>query len=278
MCGKERRGTERLLLSIPIRVMAFGARGGDFSEDTRTVEVNRSGARIVLRRRVSPDDELRIVNLENHAEADFRVIGSTRLVDAEVAEWGVECLDPGRNIWGIDFPPPLASQPSQLGALLECRGCGKQTLCVLSFMQLDMLDSTGALQRLCDECGELASWTYADVTRHPKDVPVPAPEAGRPPTKEPKRQIERRVHRRLALKLPIFVRTCKGEEEIAKTENISKGGVAVCLGMKLSVGEIVKVVCPFTEDGQNFEQKAEVRRRAPFVAGERWLYGFRYLT
>jgi hypothetical protein len=74
-----------------------------------------------------------------------------------------------------------------------------------------------------------------------------------------------------------MVRNHKGEREVSKTENVSKGGFAVCLGLMLAVGEIVHVVCPYTDDAQNLEQKAEVRRRANFTPGQRWLYGMRYV-
>jgi hypothetical protein len=288
----ERRGTERFLLAVPIRVISFGAEGGGFTEDTYTVDVNQAGARIALKHRVAAGDTLRIINLETFSEADFRVVGPTRLDSGETAEWGVECAEPGRNVWGIEFAAPIAAEKSRAGALLQCQGCGKQVVCVLTLMEVEILDSTGALQRLCDQCGELSSWTYADVERLPKPPESAAPTVSvlpadpiAPPSDEsspalllPKKQIERRAHRRLPLKLPVLVRTFKGDQELAKTENISKGGFAACLALKLAVGEVVKVVCPYTEGGHNLEQKAEVRRRVDFSAGTRWLYGFRYVA
>ena len=273
----ERRATERILLPIPIRVLAFGSANGGFTEDTHTIEVNQAGARIALKHRVTSGDTLRIINLENHCEADFHVVGPTRLDVGEVGEWGVECSEPGRNIWKIEFPSPLPAADSRAGALLRCEGCGKEVLSVLTLMEVSILDASGELQRLCDQCGQLASWTYSDVIRLPKTLPVPDPVAPPPPVTPEKSGIERRAHRRLPLKLPVQVRTHKGHQEVTKTENISKGGLAVCLGTLLAVGEIVKVVCPYTEGGQSLEQKAEVRRRGIFVAGERWLYGLRYV-
>jgi hypothetical protein len=286
MSETERRGTERLLLPVPIRVIAFGTDGGRFTEDTNTVEVNRAGARILLKRRVASGDTLRIINLESFSEADFRVVGPTRLDSGEVAEWGVECTEPGRNIWGIEFAAPVAAQSSQASALLLCQGCGKQAVSVLTLMEVEILDSTGALQRLCDQCGQFSSWTYADVERRPQPPP-PADPAVSPPLAEPaapapqaqKAQggIERRAHKRLPLKLPVVVRTHNGEQEFAKTENISKGGLGVSLCLELAVGEVVRVVCPYSEGGQDLEQRAEVRRRVTFFAGTRWLYGMRYV-
>jgi hypothetical protein len=287
MSETERRGTERLLLAVPIRIIAFGSNEVGFTEDTHTVELNRAGARIALKHRVASGDILRIVNLETFAEADFRVVGPTRLDSGEVAEWAVECAEPGRNIWGIEFAAPVAAQSSQASALLLCQGCGKEAMSVLTLMDVEILDSTGALQRLCDQCGQFSSWTYADVERRPQPPPPTEPAVSPPPAEpavillqaqEPRGGIERRAHKRLPLKLPVVVRTLKGEQEFAKTENISKGGLAVCLSLKLAMGEIVKVVCPYTEGGQYLEQRAEVRRRVTFFEGARWLYGMRYVA
>jgi hypothetical protein len=294
MSESDRRGTERLLLAVPIRVIAFGTDGGGFTEDTHTVEVNRAGARILLKHRVATGDTVRIINLESLSEADFRVVGPTRLDSGEVAEWGMECAELGRDIWGIEFAAPIAPENRQAGALLLCEGCGRQVLCVLTLMEVEILSSNGNLQRLCDQCGELSSWTYVDVERRPHPPPPAEPTAPPPPVvavpqpppgpadpppraEEPGGQVEKRAHKRLALKLPVLIRTHKGEQELAKSENISKGGLAVCLGLKLAVGEIVRVVCPYTEGGQDLEQKGEVRRRVTFFAGTRWLYGLRYV-
>ena len=86
-----------------------------------------------------------------------------------------------------------------------------------------------------------------------------------------------RVYTKLSRKLPIFVRNQKGQEEVSKTENVSKGGVAVPLEMELQVGEIVSVECPHTSEVPDILQKAEVRSRATFSFGGRRLYGLKYV-
>src|ERR1700730_14685471 len=121
MSQPERRDTERLRLTIPIRVLSLDTARGEFSEDTYTVLVNRTGARIGLKHQVLQGDTLRIINLENYAEADFRVVGPTQLAEGTATEWGIECLDLKRNIWGVEFSPPLPSGSSEAGALLQCR-------------------------------------------------------------------------------------------------------------------------------------------------------------
>ena len=70
------RNTERLLLAIPIRVLGLRCQQGEFIEDTRTSVVNDRGARIALKRAVSDNDILRIINLNNYQKADFRVVSA----------------------------------------------------------------------------------------------------------------------------------------------------------------------------------------------------------
>ena len=279
--GSGHRRTERVKLSIPIRVMCFGGSVGDFVEDTTTIMVNRDGALIALKHRVAADDTIRIVNLENFREADFRVVGETRLESADFSGWGVECLEKERTLWDIDFPPPLDPAGSSAGALLECLGCGKQGLLVLSLVEFDLLESAGTLQKLCDKCGQLSTWTYADVTRRPKQLPPVQASAAAQPLVSPRvgkwdGTIERRVFKRMAVKLRALVRNSKGQQEIAKTENLSKGGLALCLKMELTLGEFVTVICPYSGGLEEFERKAEVRYRAPHIAGQNWFYGLRY--
>jgi hypothetical protein len=274
----DRRGTERVMLEIPIRVMSFASGSAGFTEDTRTVQVNQAGARIALRHRVATGSEVRIINLENLREADFRVVGPIRLDRGEVSEWGVECLEIGRNIWGIEFPSPLDVTSAQAGALLQCQGCKREVLQVLTLVEVDILESTGWIQRLCDQCGQFSSWAYADVIRHPQTPPLEtAASLPASPAAHWDGKAERRAHKRVAVKLPVLVRNHTGEEEISKSENISKGGLAVCLHLRLAAGEMVTVACPYTQGDQNLLQKAEVRRCVTVTADRKWLYGVRYI-
>jgi len=276
----ERRNTERILLKFPIRVTAFGGSAGDFSEDTYTVEINRAGARIALKHRVAPDDTIRIVNLENLREADFRVVGPSRLEAGGLADWGVECLEADRNLWDIKFSPPLESPDNPAGALLKCGDCGAQSFCTLRDWEFGILES-GSLQRFCENCGAPTSWHHADVNLHvgevrPPETPaVPAATIAQLP---PETKARQRAYKRLALKLPIQVRDAKGRQEVSKTENLSKGGLAVGLGLKLEIGDVVTYFCPYSEGGQNLQQKAEVRSVVTFFIGEKWIYGLSYIV
>lgn len=274
---EEQRRTERVMMTIPIRVAGFNTLEGDFSEDTHTLVVNQGGARIVLKHRVEADDVVRVVNLENYSEADFRVVGPTRLPGGEVAEWGVECVEVGRNIWGFELSAPLATEGAEAGALLECRACRAQGFWPVTLMEVEVLNSTGIVNRQCNACKKTTYWTYADTTRRPREFAPDEPVAPAPREAEIKKKMEKRGEKRMGMKLPILVKNSRGEEETTKTENVSKGGFAVSLAMDLNVGDLVSVVCPYTPGSQDIPQKAEVRRRATFPFGGRRLYGMRYL-
>jgi PilZ domain-containing protein len=277
MSDSEQRGTERVTLSIPIRVIGIDANGAQFSEDTTTSVINRAGARIVLKHPVLPDDAIRIINLESLSEADFRVVGPTKVASAENSELGVECMEKGHNIWGIELPPPLTGD-ADAGALLECRGCKQQAFWALTLMEIEVLNSTGQVLRQCSKCGKTLYWVHADTIRRPREIAPTEPLV--PPVRPDiaMKKVEKRVDKRLSMKMPIRVRTEKGETEVSKTENVSRHGFGANLGLELQVGDIVHVVCPYTPGAaQNIEQKAEVRRRPSQSFGGQRLYGFLYI-
>jgi len=99
--SKQRRSPRREL-ALPIRVFGTSARGRDFVEDCVCVKVSRHGAQIRLKHTVISDETLRILNLKNQKEADFRVVGLvTNPPGTPYADWGLEALTPDENFWGV---------------------------------------------------------------------------------------------------------------------------------------------------------------------------------
>jgi hypothetical protein len=92
-----------------------------------------------------------------------------------------------------------------------------------------------------------------------------------------KKGIEKRKAKRMGMKLPILVRNAKGMDETGKTDDLSKGGVAVSLAMDLVVGDQVTVISPYNGHTNEPGQKAEVRRRAVFTFNDKRQYGLQYI-
>ena len=168
------RRSERLRLRIPIEVKGSDAEGKPFRESTFTLVVGRHGARISLRNFPLPGDRVIITDLQNKISCPFRVIGRTGKSGGESPEWGVECLDPQINFWGIYFPPKLdvpAGQES-IDVLLECVGCHFQELAQLTSDEYDTLITDTALSRDCAQCNTTTEWMFGIPEAERKDVAV----------------------------------------------------------------------------------------------------------
>jgi len=273
--GVNRRRSERLLLTVPIRVERIEAGSKGFAETTRTLVINRHGARIQLKHPVAPGIVLRITNLAGNHSAQFRVVGPTSPLSEQGGEWGVECLDEKVNLWGIGFPPPLA-ESTQGSALLECRQCHTVNLTPLSVVEQDVLTTAGLIGRECKGCGGTTSWGVAE-----QSIAFPEPGQAMDPSiqeaLEPPRPSEnRRVHPRVALQLPIRVRSYFGVVEFVKSENVSRGGLGFVSEKDYQMGEIVLVTCPYEKGGSNIETRAKVVRRREMKGTPRRVYGVRY--
>ncbi len=270
-----RRRSERILLTIPIRVEGLDAQGKKFSENSRTLVINRHGACIQLRRPIAPGVVLQITNLMANRAGPFQVVGHTQTVKGEMAEWGVECREENKNIWGIDFPAPDAS-PSSSSGLLECAKCHNVSLMPLSSVELDVLSASGGVSKECKTCQQTTTWATTD-----KSPAVPPPGKESPPSvrevlKTPRPTTEQRRHARTALRMPIRLRNAQGVEEMAKTENVSLGGLAFISEREYKVGEVLQVVCPYNPRTQAIEVPARVVWFKEMKGTNRKVYGLCY--
>src|SRR5713226_5978429 len=96
---------------LPIRVFGTDFRGRDFVEDSATLVVSRHGAKIRLKRKLIPEQEIQILCHGNNREAVFRVVSQAGEPTSEFSFWSVECLKPGENIWEGGLPK-TAPKPS----------------------------------------------------------------------------------------------------------------------------------------------------------------------
>ena len=195
----ERRRSERLLLTVPIQVEGVNRWGEKFSEATRTIVINRQGARIFLKEPVAAGAVVLVSNNMGHRKAKFRVVGPTQPATAEGGEWGLECLDEKANLWGIGFPPPQQELGS-CTALIECRRCHALKLSALSMVELEVLGTSGLLVKECEPCGRSTPWSYRDPAH---GTPYEDPDTNAEVLEAHKSTGNRRFHSRVALQLPI---------------------------------------------------------------------------
>ena len=268
------------MITIPLRVSGVDANNQHFSEDTRTVTINRHGARVPVSRPLASGRVLHIANLVSHQDADFRVIGPLTPTTEKGGDWGIACVDPGENIWAIQFPPLPAGQASQSKALLECRECRSVALLDTSLVEIEVLESSGIITRKCPSCGYSTPFGYAEkqiAMAVPSEVNAMVGEAQARETSASPGADQRR-HRRVALQLPALIRDYYNHVEITKTENVSKGGFCFRSDKDYLLGQGIMVVCPYNPDGSNIETRARVVRRQEAGGATRKIYGVRYLA
>ena len=260
-----KRRTERILLRIPIDVAGIGSEGKSFNEKTHTLAINRHGARIALSSGVQPEARVTITNLQNRITSTFRVVRQMGKSPGEKPEWGVECLQPEVNFWGIFFPPK-ADTPTKgelIDVLLECSRCHARELAQLTLEQYQTIITQPSLSRGCTTCVGTTEWTFGFVEGDRAGAPrAPAVSA---PSPVP----DRRGNKRVTVKLPVRIRL----EEIGQTENLSHSGVCFSSNLIMRVGDRVMLTVGYGPGADSKEVLAQVVWRRQVAGADRALYG-----
>jgi PilZ domain len=267
------RRTERVLIQIPIEVKGKDAGGRPFRETSRTIVLNRDGARISLRTALLPESRISITNLQNQLTCPFRVVSRVHKTIGLEPEWGVECLDRQVNFWGIAFPEKLhARAPEEtVDVLLECTVCRSRELAQLSLEEYRGLVSKSLLSRECARCTDSTEWRLCFIEEGEEDA------IGAPAKKEKTRLrpsgAERRRAKRLTAKLPLRLRTSEGEEETTRTENLSKTGVCFYSRREMMTGDLIALSVGEPLTGSGREVRARIVWGRSVGGDDQFLYG-----
>lgn len=99
-----RRRSQRVLLRLPILVIARGPDQQHASENAFTTNVSAHGALLSLSMRVALNQKILIRHTETFEEQFVRVVHVTPAAQGK-SEVGVEFLKPAPKFWRISFPP-----------------------------------------------------------------------------------------------------------------------------------------------------------------------------
>jgi hypothetical protein len=99
-----RRRSQRVILRMPILVIARGPDKQHVSENTFTAVVNAHGALIYLSLKVEVGQKILIRNPDTMEEQFVRVIHATSGAEGKL-EVGIEFLRAAPKFWRISFPP-----------------------------------------------------------------------------------------------------------------------------------------------------------------------------
>jgi hypothetical protein len=158
MEGFESRRSCRVALSVPIRVMGIDFRGKDFSEEALTLVVNLHGAKIRMSHQLTPDAEIRLLSHPTGQDSIFRVVSKLTSSELKFTYWGVESLEPGRNIWGISIPELRPGYHARVGVMMQCPTCSARESIYADEVMLASLHEKGGVSRTCIVCRTTGLW------------------------------------------------------------------------------------------------------------------------
>ena len=240
MTTTHKRRSDRLNLTVPIAVEGLDARGRPFRDDAQALVINRFGGRIRLGRRLKRGQQVLVAGPHARWPAVFEVVETAAPPSGERAEYGVACLDRAEGFWGIRVWGETET-PADAKALLDCQLCHTVGFVPLSISQVEALRGVGFVGLPCARCNATTPWSYWEL-----NVPIRA-ESGEDKTTVALR-IEKftpRRHRRVYVQLPLKVSSDKGAEEITRTENVSRGGLAFSSCYSYQPSEQVAVRFPY---------------------------------
>ncbi len=270
MASESGRQSDRVSVELAIQVSGTDALGAAFLVEARTVVVSRSGAKIVLARKLAPEQELTIRCVASGQEAVGRVVGQI----GEAPEgyfYGILLLDSEENPWGINFPPLADSEKAVGRVLLECVRCHNREVAYLDEFELEVFEANQSLSRKCQRCADTTLWKKSFG-----EVPTPAPEPS-PPRPAPARpQIKRREPRR-RLRVTACVRSQEFGEELVTTQDVSRSGLCFESRKQYGKGWEVEVAVPYSPGGGNIFLRAQIASVQEVPSGEVARYGVSYI-
>ena len=263
-----------------IAVVVFGTdqKGDGFQEDSSTIEVAATWARIRLRHSPQPGSDLLVFNKENGNQAEF-------VFEAMAApnEATISLRDHSVDMWQLDFGLPAEPVPDErLRRHLCCSHCGTRESVVLDTEAAANLEQTGRLMRHCPQCMESTEWRVegepaaaaAPVKEEAAPAPVaaPPPPAAAPPPPVPQPEAapaaevappiswaDRRGSRRIQLRTRARVRRAASSEIVAPI-NVSRGGICFESRAAYELDEVIWVAMHFREGEQPMETPSRIVR------------------
>jgi PilZ domain len=271
MENKDARRSDRVPVELPVVVTGTDAMGSAFLEQGNTVMVGRHGAKILLLRKLVPDQEINIRCLKTALESDARIVGQIGS-EGDKHYYGVELLDVGASLWGIDFPEQSESEAAVGRVLLECVRCHSQELTYLDEFEMEVLETNQYLSRHCRRCTDTSMWKKS-TPREGAELPPPPP----PRQERARRTRNDRKHVRLDLKVDVCIRHPQLGQEVATTINVSRGGFRFKSSKGYGEGWVIESALPYSKSGANIFTPARVVYVGEASGEKAYIYGVMYL-
>jgi hypothetical protein len=264
------RRSDRVYLELKIQISGVDATGESFAEQTQTLVVSRHGAKVISRHVLVPRQPLNIRCYKTGIETLARVVGQIGQTD-EGYYYGLELSDVQVNVWAIEFPSLAEAFDAAGRVLLECIRCRAQEVVHLDVFALEVLLANQTLLRPCKQCPGLGNslWKQAAM-KEAEHMAVGETSV------MPVRTSNERRDPRIALKVAVCVRHSEFGEELATTENISRGGFRFRSRRRYALGTVIEAALPYTPGAANIFAPAQIVYAEESPVEELYAHGVAY--
>jgi hypothetical protein len=263
MASPSLRRSDRVSLTLLLEASGKDSRGEEFRAPAKTILINRGGAVIVVERELAPEQQIlvqRKTPSEAHRQSPVRIVRQIGR-DRDGYLYGVEILDTGTDLWGVEFPEIPESAEAVAKMLLECTYCHAREVTHLNELELRAFEINRGIARHCKTCGVPSIWTQASNENEPKagsrpirgrrvkDAPGSIPEDG-----------EQRERRRIRLhtRLTACIRQAGTDDELAVCEDISPIGMCFRSKRRYDADTPVDVAVPYSPEAANIFLPARI--------------------
>ena len=157
------RRSDRVSMTLLLKISGTDTRGQEFSEAASTMLINRHGAVVLCKRDLAAEQRIlvqRQAPSEAHRQAHARVVGQFGIQNGDFL-YGIELVDPEIDLWGVEFPSIAESKEAVARMLLECSHCRRREVVYLNEMELRAFESNRGIARQCRSCGVPSIWVQA---------------------------------------------------------------------------------------------------------------------
>ena len=260
MATAAQRRSDRVSLTLLLEASGKDINGEEFALPARTMQINRTGAVILLDRDLRTDQQILIKRQapsESHRQSHVRIVGQFgRQKDGFV--YGVEILQPENDVWAIEFPHIAESQEAVARMLLECTYCRAREVVYLNELELRGFETTRGIARYCKTCSVPSIWSQAPHESEKKLASRAARGRGTPGEIPPGGEQRERGRLRMKTRLTACIRQANADDELAVCEDISPVGMCFRSKRRYEAEAAIDVAVPYTPEVANIFIPARV--------------------
>ena len=232
-----KRRSDRVMVSVPIDVIATDIHGAHFEEACVTEMVSLHGATIALANRASSEHPVRLRRRALDVEVRARILGQMGLRPGRNV-YGVAFLEDAPDFWGIRFPPPEEGTDSLARTALMCAECNQILLFALNEIELRVFEANQSLTFGCESCGHNVVW-------------MPVPSNSRFRSQRAAANPQDRKHARTRMKATACIQEPGKPDDLVEVLDISRGGVSFRGRHPYAVNSWIHFAVPYTPGAAN---------------------------